>query len=227
MRLDKFVCKSTQLTRAQATQAILNGDIEVNQQVITDVSFQVHENNLITHLSQRLTPRASRYIMFHKPSNTLCSNVNDTYPSVFNFIDCDNVDELHIVGRLDVDTTGLVLMTDDGRWSFKIIRPTMKCEKTYRVSLSKPIQDNVVDKFADGIALQGEDKLTMPAKLIILSPREVLLTITEGRYHQVKRMFAAVGNRVVSLHRQSIGNIELDIELGHWRHLTAAEIASF
>jgi len=227
MRLDKFLCKSTELTRVQSVGLIESGEVSVNGEVFTDPAVQVHENNRITLSGQVLTPRASRYIMMHKPLDTLSSNVDGDYPSVMNCLDIDKVCDLHIAGRLDADTTGLVLVTDDGRWSFNIINPKYHCEKVYRVSLRDPIAADVAGKFALGVQLQGEQSLTLPAKLEVVSSKEVLLTITEGKYHQVKRMFAAVGNRVNGLHRQQIGEIKLDIGLGQWRYLTAEEINSF
>jgi 16S rRNA pseudouridine516 synthase len=163
----------------------------------------------------------------HKPAGTICSNIDEAYPSLYNYLEVDKVSELHIAGRLDADTTGLVLITDDGRWSFNITAPTKQCRKVYRVSLSKDIADDVASKFGQGIALQGEQGLTHPATLEVISPKEVLLTLTEGKFHQVKRMFAAVGNRVVSLHRQQIGDIVLDVELKQWRYLTQDEVQSF
>ncbi|WOT05777.1 pseudouridine synthase [Shewanella youngdeokensis] len=227
MRLDKFMCKSTALTRTAATQCIELAEVSVNGQLITDPKFQVHENNHIIWRGERLVARASRYIMLHKPLNTLSSNVDGAYPSLLHCIHIDRVEDLHIVGRLDADTSGLVLLTDDGRWSFEIIRPDKLCPKTYRVTLRDPIADDVAPRFLAGIELQNESQLTAPATLTIVSPKEVLLTITEGRYHQVKRMFAAVGNRVNGLHREQIGNLQLDVELGQWRNLTAQEVASF
>ena len=117
-------------------------------------------------------------------------------------------------------------MTDDGRWSFNITRPSQHCEKVYRVGLSRDIAEGVAAKFKAGVMLQGEQQLTLPAVLDVISPKEVLLTITEGRFHQVKRMFSAVGNRVVSLHREKIGEISLDVDLGEWRYLTMREVES-
>ena len=229
MRLDKFICKSTALNRAQASECIEAGQISVNGKTITAVSFQVHENNLIFRNGQQLTARPSRYIMLHKPMHTLSSNVDGDYPSLFNCIKLERVEDLHIVGRLDADTTGLVLLTDDGRWSFDIIRPDKLCEKTYRVTLRDPITpDNAADviaTFASGLQLQNEKALTQPAKLELITSTEVLLTITEGKYHQVKRMFAAIGNRVNELHREQIGGLKLDVEVGQWRHLTADEVS--
>ncbi|OYD23572.1 pseudouridine synthase [Oceanimonas baumannii] len=224
MRLDKFICKSTELSRTGARQAIQAGEARVNGEVITNEAAQVHENNHITLGGQQLEPRPFRYLMMHKPAGSLCSNVDGSYPSLFRWLHVERPDELHIVGRLDADTTGLVLLTDDGRWSFNITRPEQQCEKVYRVGLRDPLVANVADRFAQGLLLQGESKPTQPAVLAHIGPREVLLTITEGRFHQVKRMFAAVGNRVLSLHREQIGGIRLDVPLGHWRELTPAEI---
>jgi 16S rRNA pseudouridine516 synthase len=163
----------------------------------------------------------------HKPANTICSNIDEDYPSLFNYLDIDKPSELHIAGRLDADTTGLVLITDDGRWSYNITVPSKQCRKVYRVCLSKTLAEDVASRFKKGIQLQGEPQLTLPATLDVISTKEVLLTITEGKFHQVKRMFAAVGNRVVSLHREQIGDISLDVELGRWRYLTNDEVKSF
>ena len=227
MRLDKFVCKSTELTRTDANVMITGGCVSVNHDVILDVATQVHENNHISLNGEIRTARPSRYILLHKPADTICSNIDEAYPSLFNYIDVENASELHVAGRLDADTTGLVLVTDDGRWSFNIITPTQHCQKVYRVGLSRPIGDDVAAKFAHGVQLQGEPQLTRPAILEVVSPKEVLLTITEGKFHQVKRMFSAVGNRVVSLHREKIGAIQLDVAVGQWRYLTDDEINSF
>lgn len=227
MRLDKFICKSTELTKTEAIQRIHSGEITVNGDIATNEAAQVHENNTILLNGVQLKARAFRYILMHKPAGTICSNIDEAYPSLFNYLNIDNVSELHIAGRLDADTTGLVLITDDGRWSFNITIPTKQCSKVYRVGLSKKLADGVAEKFKAGLMLQGETHLTLPATLEIVGPKEVLLTITEGRFHQVKRMFAAVGNRVVSLHREAIGEVCLDVSVGQWRYLSKDEIQSF
>jgi len=227
MRLDKFVCKSTELTRTEAVQRIKFGGVWVNGETVTNEAVQVHENNTVMLDGARLKARDFRYILMHKPVNTICSNVDEFYPSLFNYLAVEKTSELHVVGRLDADTTGLVLITDDGRWSFNITVPSKECRKVYRVGLSYEIADDVATKFKNGLRLQGEEQLTLPASLEVIGPKEVLLTITEGKFHQVKRMFAAVGNRVVSLHREAIGSVSLDVELGQWRYLTRDEIESF
>jgi 16S rRNA pseudouridine516 synthase len=227
MRLDKFVCKSTELTRSEAILKIKGGEVSVNGQTETNEATQVHKNNTALLNGVNLKARDFRYILMHKPAGTICSNVDEVYPSLFNYLEVENVPELHIVGRLDADTTGLILITDDGSWSFNITRPINKCSKVYRVGLSKEIESDVALKFKNGLKLQGEHHLTLPAELEIMSSKEVLLTITEGKFHQVKRMFAAVGNRVVSLHREKIGDIFLDVAVGQWRYLTIDEVLSF
>lgn len=228
MRLDKFICKSTELTRSEAKKLLKSGAVKVNGEVIKDPAKQVHENNSVTLDGGELTARQSRYIMMHKPQDTICSNVDELYPSLLHYIDVDRAFDLHIAGRLDADTTGLVLITDDGRWSHNIISPKKSCPKVYRVGLRDPVQSGTAEKFEQGVQLQGEAGLTRPAKLEQLSEQEVLLTITEGKYHQVKRMFAAVGNKVVELHREKIGHVELgDLPEGQWRYLTEEEVASF
>lgn len=231
MRLDKFLCKSTDLDRKAARVTILNGSITVNGAIVTDCAMQVHENNTVSLNGKPLAPRPSRYIMLHKPANTLCSNVDGAYPSLFHLLDIDRAFDLHIVGRLDADTTGLVLLTDDGRWSFNIISPQYQCEKIYRVQLRDPLNSEataaIAAKFAAGLNLQGETALTLPATLQQVDEKTVLLTLTEGKFHQVKRMFAAVGNKVIALHRAQIGAVALDIDVGKWRNLTLAEISTF
>ena len=236
MRLDKFICKSTQLNRVQARQVIAEGLVVVNYEVVLNEATQVHENNIITLDGKKLIQRPSRYIMMNKLANTLCSNADGVYPSLFHSIDVENAFDLHIAGRLDADTTGLVWITDDGRWSFNIITPPsdrnkIRCEKIYRVGLNRPVDDSTANelkaKFEQGIQLQGEETLTLPAKVKVLNPNEVLLSIVEGKFHQVKRMFAAVGNRVISLHREQIGEVKLDIDPGEWRYLTEKEVQSF
>ena len=242
MRLDKFICKSTELTRTEAKKLLKSGEVRVNGEVAKNAAMQVHENNTVTIDGQVLSARGSRYYILHKVADTICSNVDEVYPSVLHAIEVDKAFDLHIAGRLDADTTGLVLVTDDGRWSHNVISPKKHCQKTYRVWLRSDIDDDnlaaLVARFDSGLQLQGEDDLTRPAILTRVAQAdlvdetayrsEVLLTITEGKYHQVKRMFAAVGNRVLGLHREQIGEIVLgDLAPGEWRELTEDEIAQF
>ena len=134
MRLDKFVCKSTELTKDDAIRRINIGEVSVNDEITTNEATQVHENNTVSLSDVRLKRRDFRYILMHKPAGTICSNIDEAYPTLFNYLEIDKVSELHIAGRLDADTTGLVLITDDGRWSFNITAPTQQCRKVYRVT---------------------------------------------------------------------------------------------
>ena len=128
-----------------------------------------------------------------------------------------------------MDTTGLVLLTDDGQWSHRITSPKFQCEKTYLVTLADPIENHYQSAVEQGILLRGEKQPTKPAQLEIVDDYNLNLTISEGRYHQVKRMFAALGNKVVALHRWRIGEVILNDELqeGEYRTLHQAEIDSF
>lgn len=233
MRLDKYICKSSELTRNEAKKLLKGGEVTVDGEVIKNGAFKVPEGAEVISSGQVLLLLGHRYIMMNKPQDTICSNVDEVHPSLLHFLDVDRAFELHIAGRLDADTTGLVLITDDGQWSHNITSPKKHCEKTYRVWLEQPLTEQdleeVTEQFKSGVQLNGENGLTLPATLVAVDETEMLLTITEGKYHQVKRMFAAVGNKVVGLHRESIGGIVLDDDLmmGEWRDLTEQEIAKF
>ncbi|WP_434950644.1 16S rRNA pseudouridine(516) synthase RsuA [Shewanella sp. HL-SH4] len=228
MRLDKFICESTELTRTMAKKALHRSDVTCDGVIIKDSGFQVTEKTVVCLDGQVISVVGERYIMLHKPVDTICSTIDEVYPSVLSLMDIEKIDTLHIAGRLDADTTGLVLITSDGQWSHKITSPKKDCGKRYLVELADPITEDLVAVFANGIALRNEDGLTKPAILELITPLQVRLTISEGKYHQVKRMFAAVGNKVVNLHRECVGQIELDPELvpGDWRYLTQEEVDS-
>jgi 16S rRNA pseudouridine516 synthase len=228
MRLDKFVCDCTTLSRAHAKRAIGKGEVTVGGVVVKKVSTPVESGMDVVFEGRVLALRGPRYIMLHKPQDTVCTSLNDDPRSVLGLIEVDKSEQLHIAGRLDVDTTGLVLITDDGDWSHRITSPKKTCGKRYRVQLAEPVEESLISVFEQGIMLKDETKATLPALLQILAPQEVLLTLREGKYHQVKRMFAAVGNRVVGLHREQVGEIVLDPDLaeGEWRLLTDQEVAS-
>jgi len=228
VRLDKFICESTELTRSLAKRALHRGDVTCDGVVVKNSGFKVLPQMEVRLDGVLISVIGERYIMLNKPTDTICSTIDEEYPSVLSLIDIEKMETLHIAGRLDVDTTGLVLITSDGQWSHKITSPKKGCGKRYLVTLADPIDDSLVQVFADGVELRNEDGLTKPALLDIIDPTHVRLTISEGKYHQVKRMFAAVGNKVVNLHREAVAGIELNADLaaGEWRHLTAEEVAS-
>lgn len=228
MRLDKYICETKNLSRADAKKAILRGRVEVAGKVLTNPAQKIDPAQAIMFDHEPLTLTGPLYIVLHKPQGYICSTVDESHPCVLNLIDLERKDNLHPAGRLDVDTTGLVLLTDDGQWSHRVTSPKKSCEKMYLVELAEPLCDDAAARCEEGIMLNSETKPTRPAKLEIISPTQVKLTLQEGKYHQVKRMFAALDNKVISLHRATIGSIDLtDLAEGEWRYLTASEAAQF
>lgn len=227
MRLDKFLCESTDLTRSLAKTALNRGEITVNGDVVKRGTHVVGDADVVEWQGERLSLIGLRYIMLNKPPGYECTNKTSQYPMVMELLDVDKRDRLHTVGRLDVDTTGLLLITDDGQWTHRVISPRHRCDKVYLATLAEPVSTDAIEVFAGGMQLDGEDRTTLPAELEIVDSHTARLTIQEGKYHQVKRMFGALGNRVVTLHRERIGPVALDpdLEPGESRYLTEAEVA--
>lgn len=230
MRLDKFIADTTDLTRSLAVKAIKSGRVLVNGEKPRTAALQVSAADRITLDDESLTlHEGCRYFLLHKPAGHVCANRDSLHPLVFDLLTgVINRQNLHTVGRLDIDTTGLLLITDDGQWSHHLTSPRRHQPKTYRVWLAEPLRADAEQKLADGILLEDDPKPTLPAELQRISDQEVLLTIHEGRYHQVKRMFAALGNLVEKLHRERMGCLTLDAGLaaGQFRPLTDSEVAA-
>ena len=204
MRLDKFIAQQLGVSRAIAGREIRGNRVTVDGEIVRNAAFKLLPEHDVAYDGNPLAQQhGPRYFMLNKPQGYVCSTDDPDHPTVLYFLDEPVAWKLHAAGRLDIDTTGLVLMTDDGQWSHRITSPRHHCEKTYLVTLESPV-------------------------LEVITPTQVRLTISEGRYHQVKRMFAAVGNHVVELHRERIGGITLDADLapGEYRPLTEEEIAS-
>ncbi len=184
----------------------------------------------VTLDGQIIEPPGPRYFMLHKPAGYVSATVDAAHPTALELLRGEaRCLDLQIAGRLDRDTTGLLLLTDDGEWNHRLTSPARQCEKVYRVQLRDPLSPQAIAQLEAGILLRGEQRPTRPARVAITDQtdrRQVLLTILEGKYHQVKRMFAATGNLVLGLHRERIGGITLDPSLGpgEYRPLTAAEV---
>lgn len=229
MRLDKFLSQQLGISRALVIRELRAKRVKVDGEIIKQGSFILlpqHEVRFDDDILQQII--GPRYFMLYKPQGYVCSTEDPDHPTVLYFMDEPVPDKLHAAGRLDIDTTGLVLMTDDGQWSHRITSPKHHCEKTYRVTLAAALADGTAARFAEGVMLNGEKLPTHPASLEVLTEQDVRVTISEGRYHQVKRMFAATGNHVVALHRERVGAIVLDAQLqpGEYRPLTRQEIDS-
>lgn len=228
MRLDKFLSQNSDISRSLIQQAIKAGRVLVNDVVAKKGEQKLTGSEVITFDGKIVEAFKMRYLMLHKPLGYVCANSDSEHPVVVDLINLPRWQELQIVGRLDIDTTGLVLLTDDGQWNHRITSPRHECQKTYKVITATPIDSSTIELFANGVQLHGEKAPTRPAQLELLSAQEARLHIHEGKYHQVKRMFAAAGNHVVSLHREAIGSIQLDPMLheGQYRPLTNDEIQS-
>ena len=229
MRLDKFISNSTAFTRSQAKSVIRSGKIKINGDVAKNAGQQVNDDCIVEYMGIAISKTQPRYIMFNKPVGLVCANKDKDHPTVFDSLLLPRADTLHIAGRLDIDTTGLVLITDDGQWLHRVTSPNYEHKKIYCVDLDSAITENQIRILSEGVQLKKEKKRSLPAEIEVVNDHVIRMTLSEGTYHQVRRMMAAVGNHVVKLHRERIGEISLDDDLkaGKWRFLNDEEIALF
>ena len=228
MRLDQYLASGTGLSRKGAKRAITGKRIQVNGQLCRSTSANINTGDSVLLDGEPVTLPGELYLMLHKPAGVISATTDSNQPTALDLLPPELARQVHIAGRLDKDTTGLLLITSDGQWSHRVTSPRRDCPKTYRVQLAEPLTAEARQALEQGIQLNGEDTATRPAQVLACSEEEIELTISEGRYHQVKRMLAAVGNHVTALHRQRIGAIELDAGLapGQFRELTRSEIDS-
>jgi 16S rRNA pseudouridine516 synthase len=230
MRLDRFLSNLPRFNRQDARQLLASGRIRLDGQPCRDGHSDVRIFSRVELDGEVLQAgKAARYFMLHKPVGVVSATEHPEHRTVLDLLDEPDKHELHLAGRLDLNTSGLLLLTNDGQWSRRVTAPTGKQPKVYLVDTEDPIDPACVEAFADGLYFRFEDLVTRPAELLILAPRHARLTLYEGRYHQVKRMFGHFQNKVVGLHRISMGTIQLDelLSPGQYRALTADEIASF
>ena len=234
MRLDKFISKATELSRKEAKKVLHASEITVNDEVVKDGSLHVDVlNDEVMWAGEPLSvATGNRYILLYKPEGFECTLKPKEYPIVTELIAVPELTSLRIAGRLDVDTTGALILSDDGSWLHRVTSPKHQHDKVYELTLAEPMdedaQANAVTKVAQGILLEGDYEKTKPATLEFIDATHARLTLTEGKYHQVKRMMGYFGNKVTELHRASIGNITLEgLEKGESRFLTAEEVAEF
>ena len=233
-RVDKLLGSMGYGSRTEMARLGRAGGIVLDGVELTDVSRRIPVTPDLRDRMQidgrPLDPPAGLVMMLHKPLGMTCSRkedgalVYDVLPDRWRRRD----PAISTIGRLDKQTTGLLLLTDDGDLLHRVISPKRHVAKVYRATLARPLVGTEQAIFeAGGLVLEGEDKPLSPAVLEVLSPTEARLTVTEGRYHMVRRMFAAVGNHVEALHRERIGGLSLpgDLEPGQWRLMTPDEIA--
>ncbi len=232
-RVDKLLGSMGYGSRTEMARLGKAGGIVLDGTDLTDVSKRIAVTpDLPARMEidgQPLDPTPGLVMMLHKPLGMTCSRkedgalVYDVLPPRWRRRD----PAISTIGRLDKQTTGLLLLTDDGDLLHRVISPKRHVAKVYRATLARPLAGTEGDVFAaGGLVLEGEDKPLSPAVLEVLSPTEARLTVTEGRYHMVRRMFAAVGNHVEGLHRERVGGLALpdDLAPGAWRLLDQDQI---
>lgn len=226
MRLDKFLCDTAGFTRTEAKNAVKKGQIAVNGQVQKAADFKVKENtDTVTFQGRPLSYAAFHYYMLHKPAGVITATEDKKESTVMDILREEKVKNLFPVGRLDKDTEGLLLITDDGELAHNLLSPKKHVDKEYLVKVRDSISEDDCRKLSEGVDI-GDEKPTAPAKVERVAEKEILLTIREGRFHQVKRMLQAVGNEVLYLKRLSMGSLRLpkDLEKGAYRPLSEDEI---
>ena len=234
MRLDKFLSKATELSRKDCKKILHAGEVTVNGEVVKDASLHIDEvDDDIEWAGEPLSvAMGNRYLLLYKPEGFECTLKPKEWPIVTDLIDVPQLGSLRIAGRLDVDTTGALLLSDDGGFLHRVTSPKHHVAKVYELTLAEPMteaqQAFAIQELAKGIMLEDEYDKTKPAELSFSDATHAKLVLTEGKYHQVKRMMGYFGNKVIELHRASIGNITLEgLEKGESRFLTAEEIDQF
>lgn len=236
-RLDQFICEATGLTRKVAKQHIKAALVFVNGSVCLSSHLKIRPDEDDIELDgQSLSLPSDVYWVLHKPMGFCCSHKDDGYPSIFHLLpEPMGRQKFHIAGRLDADTTGAVIISSNTEFCHKVMHPKASDQtggeqlgKEYIVSLDRPVTDAELEPLREGIILNGERKITRPCKALWINDKRVALTLFEGKYHQVKRMFAAIGNHVSALHRHAVGSVNLEnLEQGNFRPLSLDELMSF
>lgn len=225
MRLDKFLADAGVGTRSEIKKLVRGGKIVVNNETARKPEQKVEpQTDRIFAEGKEISYEKFIYYLFHKPAGCVTAKQDKKDKTVMDFFPEDLKKKLAPVGRLDKDTEGLLLLTNDGSLTHRLLSPAYHVEKTYFAKLDTAVPEKAAELFSQGVDI-GDEKLTLPAKLHILSENEAELTISEGRFHQVKRMFHAVGCNVIYLKRLSMGNLKLgDLKKGEYRKLTAEEL---
>ena len=226
LRLDKFLCDRKIGSRSQVKEWIRQGMVTVDGQVVCRPETKIEEEKAqIRFQGEQLNYRKYIYVMLHKPAGVVSATKDSSCQTVTGLLKEAEYKDLFPVGRLDKDTEGLLLMTNDGELAHGLLSPKKQVEKVYYCELEQPLSQEAINQLEEGIDI-GEEKKTLPAKVELLRERCIHLTITEGKFHQVKRMLLAVGNQVVYLKRVRMGGLHLDPELlpGDYRELTLEEV---
>lgn len=229
-RIDKYLSMALPLTRQEAKTAIRKKEIRVNGELVTKPDQKIDpDHDEILYHEQKVEYEPYVYYMLNKPQGVVSATKDNVYPTVLDLIQDDIHKDLFPVGRLDVDTEGLLLITNDGKLGHELTAPGKHVDKVYEVKVDGTLNESHKKRLMEGIDI-GDEKLTLPADLMILKSAETeshaKITIQEGRFHQVKRMFQVFGLHVTYLKRLQMGTLILDETLpkGSYRRLTKEEV---
>lgn len=230
MRLDKFLADMNIGTRSEIKKMIRKGLVTVNNEVIKDSGVSVTSDDEISFNGELISYQEYEYIMLNKPAGVISASEDKRQETVIDLLDERHRKDLFPVGRLDKDTVGLLLITNDGQLAHDLLSPAKHVDKLYRAKVTGALDESDIKSFAQGIKI--DDEFTaLPAKLKIISSGDISeaeVTIREGKFHQIKRMFSALGHEVTWLKRVSMGPLTLDESLkeGEYRVLTTSEITA-
>lgn len=240
-RLDRFISGQQHLSLREARLLVSQGRVAVDGSCVNDATHLINQFSLIKIDRQIIQANTPRYIVMNKPAGVVSATRDDEHETVLDVLrenyQPENADaeidfgSIHIAGRLDFNSTGLMLLTNDGDWSRNISKPENRIIKTYVVGLETAVKDqsekeSYMKSFSEGMVFAYEDITTRPASLTFIDENTVKVGLQEGRYHQIKRMFGRFNNRVTTLERTAIGSLQLDSDFhqGQCRDLSAGEV---
>jgi 16S rRNA pseudouridine516 synthase len=227
-RLDRFLSVGLKIKRADVRLLLAQKRVKVDGLFATDISQCVGQFSHISVDGDLLQSDVPRYLMMNKPAGVVSATVDAKNKTVLDLLSPEDRAGLHIPGRLDFNTKGLLLLTNDGQWSRQLSLPERNIVKVYTATLAQPLDQSYIEAFAAGMYFEYENITTRPVTLEIRSDYIATLYLVEGRYHQIKRMFGRFQNEVLALHRDAIGPLNMDLSLapGQWRALTPDEVLS-
>lgn len=221
MTLSQYIAKHSGLGKRHARKLIEAGQVFLNHQPVTDGNLPLEKFDHLSVNGEILQARTARHILLNKPIGILSATTDKTHRTVIDLIDEPWANELHLAGRLDRATSGLVILTNDSRFSESLTSPENHVPKTYLVHTDQPIPESVLQQFRDGMSFEKENTRSAPAIVELLSETSCQLTIHEGLHHQIKRMFLRFDIRVIQLHRESIGPYQLgNLQPGEWMNFS-------
>lgn len=224
MRIDKLLSNSGIGSRSEVKNIIKDKRVTINNVLVRSASLEVNPDKDVVKLDGEVVSyKEFYYILMNKPKGYVSARVDNVYPPITDLVSEFNFVNLSPVGRLDVDTTGVILLTNDGELTHKLISPRYNVNKTYEVEVDSPLDDSLILKFKEGITL--DDELLLPADLVIIDKTHAELTIHQGKFHQVKRMFKKFNSNVINLNRKKFAFLTVgDLDMGGYRELTSNEV---